>query len=77
MKHKLDLSRKVCPVCGDQLEKDFNREQEWCRNAKCDMHDIRFNIPYQTLEKKPATVNEVLVKRATNSQKWKYRGYEK
>ena len=77
MEHKLDLSRKVCHLCGGQLERDFNCEQEWCQNASCVAHNIRFNVPYQTLEKKPATVKEVLVRRATNSQKWKYRGCKK
>ena len=43
----LDLSRKVCHVCEQTLQKNFVDEQEWCVNPECQVYDIKFNIPYQ------------------------------
>ena len=57
--HKLDLSRKVCHICYSRLDKDYNRELEWCRNARCILHDIRFSIPYKTQEKKVASAKVI------------------
>lgn len=45
---QLDLSRKVCHVCGQQLRKNFVNEQEWCVNPACQVYAIKFSIPYQT-----------------------------
>ena len=59
MKQTLDLSRKVCHVCGCRLEKDYNREQEWCNNTHCLLVAFKFNIPYKTVEKLALTAKAV------------------
>ena len=58
-KQKLDLSRKVCHVCGGLLEKDYNHELEWCNNTHCLLVTFKFNIPYKTIEKLVATAKAV------------------
>jgi len=44
----LDLSKPNCHVCGKKLERDFRREKEACRNPKCQLYKIEFNISYIT-----------------------------
>jgi len=61
MKHKLDLSRKVCHVCGARLNRDYNHELEWCSNSRCVLYSIRFSIPYFTRPKLLATEKAMLV----------------
>ena len=63
MKQTLDLSRKVCHVCSCQLEKDYNRELEWCNNMHCLLFKFKFNIPYKTAEKLLASAKAVTVPR--------------
>ena len=60
MNHKLDLSRRVCHVCGSRLEKDLSRELEWCANTRCLLYRFKFSIPYITLEKKLASAKVVV-----------------
>ena len=60
MKQTLDLSRKACHVCGWKLEKDYNREREWCtNNTYCLLYKFKFNIPYKTLGKLVASAKVV------------------
>ena len=59
MNHKLDLSRKACHVCGSRLEKDFNRELEWCNNTHCLLVTFKFNITYKTIEKLAASAKVI------------------
>lgn len=49
MNHVLDLSRKVCHVCGHPLAKDFDAGKEWCINEGCQVYLLKFNIPYDTM----------------------------
>lgn len=44
---ELDLSRKVCHVCGGILTKNSFNEKEWCVNPLCQIYEIKFNIPYK------------------------------
>ena len=46
LKRELDLTRKVCHVCGWSLKKALEYEQEWCMNDRCVLFEFRFNIPY-------------------------------
>lgn len=46
MSRKLDLSRKVCHVCGYVLKRDIEAEKEWCVHTGCVFHEFKFNIPY-------------------------------
>jgi len=50
----LDLSRKVCHVCEQTLQKDFVTEKEWCVNPECQVYDLKFNIPYHYTESMPS-----------------------
>ena len=59
--HKLDLSRKVCHVCGSRLDKDFNRELEMCSNRQCVLYGFKFSIPYIVKQKKIASRKAMLV----------------
>lgn len=61
MNHELDLSRKVCHVCGSRLEKDFNRELEWCNNRQCMLYGFKFSIPYIVKQKLLASRKAMLV----------------
>jgi len=56
MKRKLDLSRKVCHVCGAKLNRDYNHELEWCSNNQCMLYSVKFSIPYIVKPKLLATM---------------------
>ena len=63
MKHKLDLTKSGCHVCGRQLQRDFERKLEWCENKKCVLHKVRFSIPFIN-KKKLASVERAIVREA-------------
>lgn len=62
MKHKLDLSRKVCHVCGTRLQKKHKQELEWCDNRHCVLYGFKFSIPYIVKQKKVASRKAMLVR---------------
>ena len=61
--HKLDLSRKVCHVCGSRLEKNFDHELEMCSNRQCLLYGFKFSIPY-IVKQKLLSSRKVIVRRS-------------
>ncbi len=43
---ELNLSEPNCHVCGKKLGRDLKKEKEACRNRKCQLYKIEFNISY-------------------------------
>ena len=60
MKHKFDISKSDCHVCGRPLNRLFENEIEWCDNDKCQVYEVGFSIPYRIPKKLVASEKAIL-----------------
>jgi len=48
---ELDLSHNHCHFCDYPLQRDYQRQKEWCTNRACFLFGQEFNIPYKIKDK--------------------------
>jgi len=61
-KVELDLSHNQCHFCGYPLQRDYQREKEWCTYRRCFLFAHEFNIPYKIEDKYEVKAPGELVK---------------